>query len=113
MSFSQQVSGAFLETTGCLSFYADASERTTRRSRSSSRSYPTALTSTSLAAGAEREDQAVCFDDRRLILFVAPPNFDDDDAAAFDFSEYVDIARTYVARVDCPWDGTIADAAVA
>jgi len=26
MSFSQQVSGAFLETTGCLSFYVDATE---------------------------------------------------------------------------------------
>jgi hypothetical protein len=35
----------------------------------------------------------VCFDETRLILLQAPPNFDDGDAAAFDFEVYVDIAR--------------------
>jgi hypothetical protein len=93
MSFSQQVSGAFLATTGCLSFYAD--------SPSGDLSFkvfvaelPDSADVESLAAGVEGDDQAVCFDDRRLILFAAPPNFEDDDAAAFDFGDFLDVART-------------------
>ncbi len=93
MSFSQQVSGAFLATTGCLSFYADSSNGDTSF-KVFVAELPDSVDVASLAAGAEGEDQAVCFDDRRLVLFVAPPNFDDVDAAAFDFGEYLDIART-------------------
>jgi hypothetical protein len=92
MSFSQQVSGAFLETTGCLSFYADAT--------SDAQSFkvlvaelPRGTDVEALALGAERDDQAVCFDDTRLILLLAPPNFDDDDDASFDFGGNLDIAR--------------------
>jgi hypothetical protein len=92
MSFSQQVSGAFLETTGCLSFYADAP--------SDDQSFkvfvaelPEGTDVEALALGAERDDQAVCFDDTRLILLLAPPNFDNDDDVAFDFSDNLDIAR--------------------
>ena len=101
MSFSQQVSGAFLETTGCLSFYADAAEDNKsfrvfvaelperRRRRRHSRPAP------------QLDDQAVCFDDTRLILLLAPPNFDDDDDAAFDFSEYLATAQQ-VLRASLP-----------
>jgi hypothetical protein len=92
MSFSQQVSGAFLETTGCLSFYADAP--------SDDQSFkvfvselPEGTDVEALALGAERDDQAVCFDDTRLILLLAPPNFDSDDDVAFDFGGSLDIAR--------------------
>lgn len=92
MSFSQQVPGAFLETTGCLSFYADGPS-----DNASFKVFvaelPDDVDVESLAAGAEQDDQAVDFDDSRLILMVAPPNFDDDEATAFDFSEYVDVVR--------------------
>ena len=56
--------------------------------------FPSGEDVASLALGAEQDDQAVAYDDTRLILLMAPPNFDDDDAAAFDFGEYVDIAQT-------------------
>ena len=92
MSFSQQVSGAFLETAGCLSFYADAP--------SDDQSFkvfvaelPEGTDVEALARGAESDDQAVCFDDTRLILLLAPPNFDNDDDVAFDFGGNLDIAR--------------------
>ncbi len=92
MSFSQRVSGAFLETTGCLSFYADAP--------SGDRSFkvlvaelPTGTDVEALALGAERDDQAVCYDDTRLILLLAPPNFDDGEDVAFDFGDDLDVAR--------------------
>jgi hypothetical protein len=93
MSFSQQVPGAFLETTGCLSFYAEGPDGDTSF-KVFVAELPDGVDVESLASGAEQDDQAVAFDDRRLILFVAPPSFDDDDVTAFDFREYVDIART-------------------
>ncbi|MGD0852846.1 MAG: hypothetical protein ABSA07_05735 [Acidimicrobiales bacterium] len=93
MSFSQQVAGAFLETTGALSFYADGPDDTTSF-KVFVAELPEGVDVESLAAGAEQDDQAVAYDDTRIILFVTPPNFDDDEDAAFDFSAYVDIART-------------------
>lgn len=92
MSFSQQVSGAFLVTTGCLSFYADSSEDN-MSFRVFVAELPDGEDVASLASGAELDDQAVCFDDTRLILMLAPPNFDDDDDATFDFSEHLAIAQ--------------------
>ena len=61
MSFSQQVSGAFLATTGCLSFYVDSSTgdvsfKVVRRRVARHADVE------ALAAGAEGDDQAVCFD---------------------------------------------------
>jgi hypothetical protein len=92
MSFSQQVSGAFIETTGCLSFYADATS-----DEASFKVFvaevPVGTDVEALAAGAARDDQAACFDESRLILLLAPPNFDDDDEVAFDFSDYLATAR--------------------
>jgi hypothetical protein len=93
MSFSQQVAGAFLETTGCLSFYADGPNENSSF-KVFVAEFPSGEDVASLALGAEQDDQAVAYDDTRLILLMAPPNFDDDDAAAFDFGEYVDIAQT-------------------
>jgi hypothetical protein len=92
MSFSQQVSGAFLETTGCLSFYADGLGDDTSF-KVFVAELPDGVDVESLASGAEREDQAVCFDDTRLILYVAPPNFESDDANVVDFGDDLDIAR--------------------
>ena len=92
MSFSQQVSGAFLDTNGCLSFYADAPDGATSF-KVFVAELPEETDVASLASGAEGDDQAVCFDERRLILFLAPPNFDDDDDTAFDFGDKVTIAR--------------------
>jgi hypothetical protein len=92
MSFSQQVSGAFLETTGCLSFYADGLADGTSF-KVFVAELPDGVDVASLAGGAERDDQAVCFDDSRLILFVAPPSFDDDDDVTVDFGRELDIAR--------------------
>jgi hypothetical protein len=100
MSFSQQVSGAFLETTGCLSFYADAAEDT-KSFRVFVAELPDDVDVEALASGAELDDQAVCFDDTRLILLIAPPNFEDDDDTTFDFSEYVAVARQ-VLRASLP-----------
>jgi hypothetical protein len=92
MSFSQQVSGAFLETTGCLSFYADSSEGD-QSFKVFVAELPVATDVELLASGAERDDQAVCFDDSRLILFQAPPNFEDGDDTVFDFGDYLATAR--------------------
>ena len=92
MSFSQQVSGAFLETTGCLSFYADATEED-KSFKVFVAELPEDTDVETLAAGAQGDDQAVCFDDRRIILYLAPPSFDDDVDAAFDFGANLDIAQ--------------------
>jgi len=92
MSFAQQVSGGFLETTGCLSFYADglSDDRTFKVFVAE---LPSGTDVETLALGAESDDQVVCFDDTRLILFVAPPNFDSDEEVTFDFGDNLDIAR--------------------
>jgi len=100
MSFSQQVSGAFLATTGCLSFYADSAQDN-MSFRVFVAELPDDVDVAELASGAELEDQAVCFDDTRLILLLAPPNFDDDDDATFDFSEAVATAQQ-VLRASLP-----------
>ncbi len=100
MSFSQQVAGAFLETKGCLSFYADAAEDN-KSFRVFVAELPDDVDVEELASGAELDDQAVCFDDTRLILLLAPPNFDDDDEATFDFSAYVATAQQ-VLRASLP-----------
>jgi len=92
MSFSQKVSGGFLETTGCLSFYAEAS-KDDQSFQVFVAELPEESDVESLASGAKSDDQAVCFDDLRLILFLAPPNFDDGEDTAFDFGDYLDIAR--------------------
>jgi hypothetical protein len=93
MSFSQQVSGAYLETTGCLSFYAD-SPVDEKSFKVFVAELPDDVDVQSLTSGAELNDQAVCSIDTRLVLFVAPPNFEDDDEGAFDFGDYLDIARS-------------------
>jgi hypothetical protein len=92
MSFSQQVPGGFLATTGCLSFYVDASEND-ESFKVLVAELPKETDVESLASGVNGEDQAVCFDERRVVLFLAPPSFDDDDDAAFDFSDYLETAR--------------------
>ena len=94
------MSGAFLETTGCLSFYADAAEDN-KSFRVFVAELPNDVDVEELASGAQLDDQAVCFDDTRLVLLLAPPNFDDDDEATFDFSEYVATAQQ-VLRASLP-----------
>lgn len=103
MSFSQQVSGAFLETTGCLSFYADGPDDATSF-KVFVAELPDGVDVESLASGAEGDDQTVVFDETRLILLVSPPNFDSDEEVAVDFSAYADIARqTLRASVPVGW----------
>jgi len=103
MSFAQHVSGAFLETTGCLSFYADATEGE-QSFKVFVAELPEDTDVETLASGAETDDQAVCFDDRRIILYLAPPSFDDDEAAAFDFGDNLDIAQKLLqASVPLGW----------
>jgi hypothetical protein len=96
MSFSQQVPGAFLETTGCLSFYVDVLDRDTSF-KVFVAELPADVSVEDLAKGAEGADdgidQAVCFDDSRLILLVAPPSFDEDETAVLNLADYLDIAR--------------------
>jgi hypothetical protein len=96
MSFSQQVSGAFLETTGCLSFYADATEGD-KSFKVFVAELPQDTDVESLASGAEGDDQVVAFDDRRIVLYLAPPSFDDGDESTFDFGDNLDIARKLLA----------------
>ena len=93
MSFSLQVPGAFLETTGCLSFYAD-SPVDEKSFKVFVAELPDDVDVESLAAGAELDDQAVCSIDTRLVLYVAPPSFEDDEDGEFDFSDYLAIARS-------------------
>lgn len=92
MSFSQQVAGAFLATTGCLSFYADGPDDA-GSFKVFAAELPRGTDVEALALGAESEEQAVCFDDTRLILLLAPPNFEDDDATVIDLDENLEIAR--------------------
>jgi hypothetical protein len=93
MSFSQQVSGAFLDTTGCLSFYAD-SPVDEKSFKVFVAELPDDVDVPTLASGAELDDQAVCSIDTRLVLYIAPPSFEDDEEGAFDFGDYLDIARS-------------------
>ncbi|HUZ42550.1 MAG TPA: hypothetical protein VMU68_14300 [Acidimicrobiales bacterium] len=93
MSFSQQVSGAFLETTGCLSFYAD-SPVDEESFKVFVAELPDDVDVESLASGAELDDQAVCSIGARLVLYVAPPSFEDDEDGVFDFGDYINIARS-------------------
>ena len=92
MSFSQRVSGAYLETTGCLSFYVDGTSSPVSFKVFVAELPPDADVE-ALAAGAERDDQAVSFDNSRLILFLAPPNFDEGEDDAFDFGDYLATAQ--------------------
>jgi hypothetical protein len=92
MSFSQQVPGGFLETAGCLSFYAER-PGDDRSFKVFVAELPEDSDAESLAEGAESDDQAVVYDDSRLILLLAPPNFEDDEDTAFDFGESLDIIR--------------------
>jgi hypothetical protein len=93
MLFSQQVSGAFLDTTGCLSFYAD-SPVDEKSFKVFVAELPDDVDVETLASGAELDDQAVCFVDTRLVLYVAPPSFEDDEDGVFDFGDYLSIARS-------------------
>ena len=92
MSFDQQIPGGFVETAGCLSFYADHT--------SDDGSFkvfvaelPPDTDVEALAAGADGDDQAVCFDDNRLIFLLAPPNFGDDDDVEVDLEVHLATAR--------------------
>jgi hypothetical protein len=93
MSFSQQVSGAFLATNGCLSFYAD-SPVDEKSFKVFVAELPEDADVESLTTGAELDDQAICSVDTRLVLYAAPPSFDDDEDATFDFGDYIEIARS-------------------
>ncbi len=93
MSFSQQVAGAYLETTGCLSFYAD-SPVDEKSFKAFVAEMPNGVDVESLASGAELDDQAVRFDDPRIVLYVAPPSFEDDEDGVFDFGEYLSVAQS-------------------
>jgi hypothetical protein len=92
MTFSQQVPGAFLETAGCLSFYADA-PNDNGSFKVFVAELPDDVNVELLAEGATGDDQAVIFDEGRLIFLLAPPNFDDDADTTFDFVDYVRIAQ--------------------
>jgi hypothetical protein len=103
MSFSQQVPGGFLETAGCLSFYAEAASHQVSF-KVFVAELPVNTDVASLASGAEHDDQVICFDDDRLILLLAPPNFGDGDDVAIDFSSYLETARrTLKSSVPVGW----------
>jgi len=93
MSFSQQVSGAFLETTGCLSFYVDATEDAASF-KVVVAELPNDTDVESLASGAERDDQAVCVS-TRVDSYSSwhRPTSKRTMKAVFDFGGYLDIAR--------------------
>jgi hypothetical protein len=90
--FSQQVSGSYLAATGCLSFVADAT--------SDAGSFtvfvaelPDGTDTDELASGAELDGQYLAVNAQRLVLFVAQPSFDDDEATEFDVSQFAPIAQ--------------------
>lgn len=96
MSFAQRVPGGFLETLGCLSFYVEApSDEVSFKVFVAEVTIDTDVEA--LASGAEQEGQAICYDDDRVILLLAPPNFGEGDDVALDLSDYLETARRTLA----------------
>lgn len=95
MLFSLSLPGSYLPVTGCLSFFADADAE-----KDSFTVFVAELPDDEdveeIAEGAVGDDQIVVHDGFRLVQLVAPPLFDDDDAAV-DFSAYADICRKALA----------------
>ncbi|MEO9181552.1 MAG: hypothetical protein ABI298_07890 [Acidimicrobiales bacterium] len=92
MLFSLSLRGSYLPVTGCLSFFADADDE-----KNSFNVFVAELPDDEeveeIAECALGDDQIVFHDGFRLVQFVAPPLFSDDDNATLDFSAYADICR--------------------
>ena len=91
-SFSLTVPGAYLATTGCLSFVVD--------SRDEGASFtafvaemPDQTDVASIASAAPSEGQAIFYDAHRLILLLAQPSFDESVYVDIDFDDFGDIVR--------------------
>jgi hypothetical protein len=95
MLFSLSLPGSYLPVTGCLSFFADADDE-----KDSFTVFVAELPDDEdvdeIAEGAVSDDQIVFHDGFRLVQLVAPPLFDDDDAAV-DFRAYEGICRKALA----------------
>ncbi len=92
MLFSLSLPGSYLPVTGCLSFFADADDE-----KDSFNVFVAELPDDEdveeIVEGALGGDQIVFHDGFRLVQFVAPPLFDEDENAVVDFSAYAGIAR--------------------
>jgi hypothetical protein len=90
--FSLVVPGSHVPTTGCLSFYVDATEGVESFTAFVAE-LPEEADAASLASGATSDGQACVHDDHRIILFTTPPSFDADKVVDVDLGRFADLSR--------------------
>jgi hypothetical protein len=88
---SMQVAGAYLETTGCLSFVVDSTDAQGSFTVFVAE-FPDETVMEELVEGAHLEGQLPIASRQRLILFVAQPSFDDDTEAEVNLAHYESFA---------------------
>ena len=88
---SMQVAGAYLETTGCLSFVVDSTDAQGSFTVFVAE-FPDETAMEELVEGAHLEGQLPIASRQRLILFVAQPSFDDDTEAEVDLAHFESFA---------------------
>ncbi len=94
--FSLVVPGSHVPTSGCLSFYVDASEGVESFTAFVAE-LPEDADTASLASGATTDGQACFNDDHRIILFTTPPSFDADSEVDVDLGRFADLSRRALA----------------
>jgi hypothetical protein len=94
--FSLVVSGSHVPTTGCLSFYVDATEGVESFTAFVAE-LPEDADTASLASSATSDGQACFHDDHRIILFTTPPSFDANAEVDVDVGRFADLTRRALA----------------
>ena len=90
------LSGSYLETTGCLSFGADAEDGARSFTTFVAELPPETDVAGLAAAASMTNDQVAVFNDVRLVILSPLPSFADDDDGDVDLHEYEDLALAAV-----------------
>jgi len=91
-ALSLSVPGSYLETTGCLSFVADARSRAPSFTAFVAELPPGIDVAELAAAASTTNDQVAVFDDVRLVVLSPQPSFEDDEEDEVDLREFEDLA---------------------
>jgi hypothetical protein len=99
--FGLTLHGSYVATTGCLSFVAETIHDAASFSVFAAE-VPAETDVDELVAGASGEGQVVVADDRRVVLAMAQPSFDDD-AAPIDLAPVAALARSALSATAPRW----------
>ena len=89
--FSMTVPGSYLETTGCLSFYAEVSDGTSFCAFVAE--MPKETDMDEFQTDEPVDDQVLVVREERLVLLLAQPSFNDDDNEV-NLNDHIDLVRT-------------------